>query len=158
MKNPSTRLTCQSIIHTQYASGSYHCAVLQDYVVYSSLTKKVSQFSGPVQCVKVLSHLPVAQVRVSPSNCVYPRRGLPPGKLTFLAWSRMVVILRGDTSCILSCWQGYYIYLIMERNTVVAFVVCWWNKFCGGMSCQGHLVYSNLMFSVGGKCPWKLVT
>ena len=75
MRNPFNRIhlsVSQSVTHTQYASGLHHCAVLQDYVVYSSLTKKTAQFSGPVQCVK-FSHLPVAQVRVSPSNPGYPR-------------------------------------------------------------------------------------
>lgn len=135
MKNPSTRLICVSVHYTHtvclwpisLCSSSRLCCIFFTYkedisvLRTSSVCKSVKSLtSGTGQSLSFKSCLPKK------------RRGPHLGKLISLAWPQLVVKLWRDTSCILFCWQGYYIYLVMRRSTVVAFAVRWWNKFCAG--------------------------
>ena len=91
------------------------------------------------------------------------RRGHHLDKLIFLAWSQLVAISWRDNLCTFFCWQGYYIYLVMKRNSVVALFV----HGCSNSCTQGWwdelpricLVCTDLMFSIGGASVlgnWRL--
>lgn len=102
---------------------------------------------------KSVSHLPVAQVRVSSLNPGYPRKkGSSSRQADFLS----VVSTGRDTGkrhlCLPFCCQGVYLLGNAKELSGCLQSAGAANSVQGdgGMSCQGHLVCKDPMFSIGG--------
>lgn len=101
---------------------------------------------------KIVSHLPVAHVRVSPSNPDYPRREESSSRHAVIVSMGSDILKRHFVHSVLLAVILHLLGHKKELSSCLGCPLVWQLMESGdddGMSCQGHLVGKDPKFSTG---------